>query len=333
MEVKFKYFNADNTPMTMTNELMDAVISEFERLVKTAEENPDMDFHLFESAFKTIPFKFWKGRVKQKNGKDGSLKDFGRDGILHQIREKVGLPDNIILPTNYEIRTDSKVIIVDGNLYLKPSRNQELVIDSIRDSVDHLKYAKFVKTGKGKDTKLYVLKEVVDSKQKGLYLMYREIPTLGSSNFVQEYDINNSNLESVVPAVREFQEKEKTDDMAAAILASDMEMTADMMNAALESMSGEDLADMMGMPTIDTTKSTIVKPTTQPQAKDDLGLIDPGMIPGALEMATEAELKVPTYEEYKAKANKLKVSVEERVGREEFDAMNPEMKRKHFECL
>jgi hypothetical protein len=281
MEVKFKYFNADNTPMTMTNELMDAVISEFERLVQTAEENPDMDFHLFEAAFKTIPFKFWKGKVQKKDGKDGELKSFGRDGILHQIRERVGLPDNIILPANYEIRTDSKVIIVDGNLYLKPSRNQELVIDSIRDSVDHLKYAKFVKTGKGKDTKLYVLKEVevedksknVNLKQKGLYLMYREIPTLGSSNFVQEYDINNSNLESVVPAVREFQEKEKTDDMAAAILASDMELTADMMNATLESMSGEDLADMMGMPTIDTTKSTIVAPTIQLQAGIEVKVI------------------------------------------------------------
>jgi hypothetical protein len=81
------------------------------------------------------------------------------------------------------------------------------------------------------------------------------------------------------------------------------------------------------------TTPKVIQPITQPQATDDLGLIDPGMIPGALEMATEAELKVPTYEEYKAKANKLKVSVEERVGREEFDAMNPEMKRKHFECL
>jgi hypothetical protein len=330
MEVKFKYLNANNTPMTMTNGIMDAVIEEFERLVQTAEENPDMTFHLFQKSFESIPFKFWKGKVQNKDGKDGKLKDFGRDGILHQVREKVGLPDNIVLPANYEIRTDSKVVMIEGNLYLKPSRNQELVIDSIRDSADHLKYTKFIKTGKGKDTKLYVLK---DSKHKGLYLMYREIPTLGSINFVLEYDINNSNIESVVAAVQEFQAKEKTDDMAAAILASDMEMTADMMNAALESMPEEDLADMMGMPTIDTTKSTIVEPTTQPQATDDLGLIDPEAIPGALEMATEAELKVPTYEEYKAKANKLKVSVEERVEREEFDAMNPEMKRKHFECL
>jgi hypothetical protein len=175
------------------------------------------------------------------------------------------------------------------------------------------KYTPYLKLAipKSKEFRLFKIKMA-----KSNEVIYKEIPSLGTTNFLMEYNIHNDIDSSLITELSVVEEQKKT----SPIDKTDMPSTKDLLGS-LEGQPSASLSQLSSKPSV--TDEVTEAAVRSIKEEESVSL-------GALTGKSES---VPTYEEYKKRANELKTPIEDRITREEFEGASPELKTKHYKCL
>ena len=164
-----------------SRKLITSMKSDLRKLIKAANENNNKTFIV--------------GNL------DNSTNDTGRTSFkiikqaLEEVNKEAMFPENVIFPEKYDprINNNRKIVKVDNtqSLIIRKAAHQNY---KNNDGV----FPSFFKVTKNKVTSVYEInKETLDKD----YLEYNKIPTLGTNNFIVEFNYNNPINESIVPKI------------------------------------------------------------------------------------------------------------------------------------
>lgn len=213
VEGEFKFAGSLEETQEDYNKLKEEFIKDFNALIDTAEQNPDLTFYV-------APYLFPKLKKISLN-KIGSItgQKLIKDIYFDRLRKNQDFPDNLVLNKFNDPRVSKGIKIrEDGTVEINKYLNKDLEIyDIFReervenrsskpevDSSIETVFPTFLKVFDNASKKTVLLKKLKETKDDKVVL-YKQIPKLGINQFVLEYDFNNDIEASLI------KEKDPTD--------------------------------------------------------------------------------------------------------------------------